>query len=170
MAQTVDYYLYTPSGRAHFMPGGRLPQVGDRLAQAGAPPARWTALRSEGPITSSPATGRSARCPREPARLADRGSLGDAPRWGEGTRYRHGGASRSSLSPPERQALFCALVLGILEHLDVRSLGHYTESAKTLLFGHALRHFETGLIDDRATFEDPSDAALRPSSTRSSPT
>ena len=62
------------------------------------------------------------------------------PRWGEGTRYRHGDYEIVQLSPPERQAVFCALVLGILEHLDVRSLGHYTESAEALYyFGHALR-------------------------------
>ena len=33
MAQTVDFFLYSPSGRAHFTPGGHLPQVGDVWAQ-----------------------------------------------------------------------------------------------------------------------------------------
>src|SRR5262245_6182194 len=30
LAQTVDFFLYTASGRAHFTPDGHLPQVGDR--------------------------------------------------------------------------------------------------------------------------------------------
>src|SRR5690242_19169059 len=33
MAQTVDFFLYTPSGRANFTPNGHLPQVGDVFAQ-----------------------------------------------------------------------------------------------------------------------------------------
>lgn len=32
MAQTVDFFLYTESGRKHFTPNWHLPQVGDRWA------------------------------------------------------------------------------------------------------------------------------------------
>ena len=44
--------------------------------------------------------------------------------------------------PPERQGLFCALVLGMLNHLDVVKLGHYTGSAETLYYAvcHAARN------------------------------
>jgi gamma-glutamyltranspeptidase/glutathione hydrolase len=62
-AQTVDFYLYTPSGRAHFTSGGHLPQVGDRWPKPEL--ARTLArLADEGPeyFTSSPASGRSASC------------------------------------------------------------------------------------------------------------
>ena len=167
MAQTVDYYLYTPSGRAHFMPGGHLPQVGDRWPK---PELARTLerLADEGPdhfITGDwaqrfVALANQLGWPIEAAHMSAM-----PPRWGEGTRYRHGDFEIVQLSPPERQALFCALVLGILEHLDVRSLGHYTESAEALYyFGHALRRasFETGLINDPATFEDPSETLLSP--------
>jgi len=167
MAQTVDYYLYTPSGRAHFMPGGYLPQVGDRWPK---PELARTLerLSDEGPdhfITGDwaqrfVALANELGWPIEPAHMS-----AIPPRWGEGTRYRHGDYEIVQLSPPERQAVFCALVLGILEHLDVRSLGHYTESAEALYyFGHALRRagFETGLINDPATFEDPSETLLSP--------
>ena len=167
MAQTVDYYLYTPSGRAHFMPGGHLPQVGDRWPKPEL--ARTLArLADEGPdhfITGDwaqrfVALANQLGWPIEAAHMSAM-----PPRWGEGTRYRHGDFEIVQLSPPERQALFCALVLGILEHLDVRSLGHYTESAEALYyFGHALRRasFETGLINDPAIFEDPSETLLSP--------
>jgi gamma-glutamyltranspeptidase/glutathione hydrolase len=58
MAQTVDFYLYTESGREHFTPNGFLPQVGDRwpkpaLAQT------LKKLAGKDPTTSSPASGRS---------------------------------------------------------------------------------------------------------------
>jgi gamma-glutamyltranspeptidase / glutathione hydrolase len=56
-AQTVDFYLYTQSGRAHFTSGGHLP----RLATGGgslSSPARSLASRTKGPITSSAANGR----------------------------------------------------------------------------------------------------------------
>jgi gamma-glutamyltranspeptidase/glutathione hydrolase len=167
MAQTVDYYLYTPSGRAHFLPGGHLPQVGDRWPK---PELARTLerLADEGPdhfITGDWAQRFVALANQlgwaiEPAHMSAM-----PPRWGEGTRYRHGDFEIVQLSPPERQAVFCALVLGILEHLDVRSLGHYTESAEALYyFGHALRRagFETGLINDPATFDDPSETLLSP--------
>ena len=161
MAQTVDYYLYTPSGRQHFTPDGFLPQVGDRFAQ---PELAKTLRRlaDEGPDYFI--TGDWGR------RFVDRANeLGwkielehmsaIPPRWGEGLRYRHGDYEIVQLSPPERQAVFSSLVLGILRHLDVASLGHYSESAEALYcFGHALRRasFETGFLNDPATWENPS--------------
>ena len=30
LVKTVDIYLYTPSGRAHFTPNGYIPEVGER--------------------------------------------------------------------------------------------------------------------------------------------
>ena len=63
-------------------------------------------------------------------------------------------------APPERQGLYCCLVLGILRHLDVSSLGHYTESAESLYFmAQALRraHFELGHLHDPEYFGVPFD-------------
>ena len=167
MGQTVDFYLYTPSGRAHFTPDGHLPQVGDRFAQ----PGLATTLRrlaEEGPDFFI--TGEWAR------RFVDRANeLGwkielqhmnaIEPRWGEGLRYRHRDVEIVQLSVPERQGVFCSIVLGVLAHLDVPSLGHYTESAEALYYvGHALRRasYETGALNDPLTFEDPTETLMSP--------
>jgi gamma-glutamyltranspeptidase/glutathione hydrolase len=165
MAQTADFYLYTPSGREHFAPGGHLPQVGDTLAL---PELAKTLRRlaDEGPdefITGEWARRFVTRAnelgwPIELHHLA-----AVPPRWGHGLRYRHRNAEIVQLSAPERQAVFCALVLGVLDHLDITSLGHYTASAETLYyFGHALRRasYETGSVNDPAVFDDPSDSLL----------
>jgi gamma-glutamyltranspeptidase/glutathione hydrolase len=161
MAQTVDFFLYSPSGREHFTPNGHLPQVGDLVPN----PALAGALRrlaENGPDEFI--TGEWAR------RFVERANeLGwpielkhmtlIPPRWGEGFRWTHGSYEVVQPSPPERQAVYCSLVLGILEELDIKSLGHYSESAEALFyFAHALRRaeFETGYLNDPHVFEDPS--------------
>jgi hypothetical protein len=85
------------------------------------------------------------------------------PRWGEPHRFTHRGHEVLQLSPPDRQGVFCALVLGILRHLDLPSLGHYAKSAESLYyFAHALRwaEFEMGYLWDPRMFEVPSDLWL----------
>jgi gamma-glutamyltranspeptidase / glutathione hydrolase len=85
------------------------------------------------------------------------------PRWGEGLRYRHGEEEIVQLSPPERQAVYCSIVLGVLGELEVTSLGHYTESAETAYYmAHTLRRAgqETAFLNDPRTFEDPSTALM----------
>ena len=80
------------------------------------------------------------------------------PRWDEPVRYRHKGYEIAQPTPPQRQAVYCALVLGMLRHLDVSSLGHYTESADSLYYmGQALRRadFECGLLNDAKFFDVP---------------
>jgi gamma-glutamyltranspeptidase/glutathione hydrolase len=80
------------------------------------------------------------------------------PRWDEPIRYRHKGYEIAQATPPQRQAVYCALVLGMLRHLDVSSLGHYTESADSLYYmGQALRRadFECGLLNDAKFFDVP---------------
>jgi gamma-glutamyltranspeptidase / glutathione hydrolase len=62
------------------------------------------------------------------------------------------------LAPPERQGLFCNMVLGILKHLDIASLGHYTESAESLYYmAQAMRRaeFELGQLHDPEFFGVP---------------
>lgn len=165
MAQTVDFFLYTPSGRAHFTPDGYLPQVGDRWPR----PELATTLRNlakEGPDYFI--TGEWAR--HFVKRANDLGwdiTLEDMaavpPRWSSGLRWEHRGCEVVQLSPPERQAIYCSMVLGILDELDVTSLGHYSETAETLYYmAHALRRaaFETGLVNDPGVFFDPSETLL----------
>jgi gamma-glutamyltranspeptidase/glutathione hydrolase len=82
------------------------------------------------------------------------------PRWGEPMRWEHKGYEILQLAPPERQGLFCNLVLGILKHLDVATLGHYTESADSLYYmAQAMRRaeFELGQLHDPEFFGVPLD-------------
>lgn len=82
------------------------------------------------------------------------------PRWCEPMRWEHKGHEVVQLAPPERQGLFCNMVLGILKHLDIASLGHYTESAESLYYmAQAMRRaeFELGLLSDPEFFGVPSD-------------
>jgi gamma-glutamyltranspeptidase/glutathione hydrolase len=157
--------VYFPAGRELFTPGGFLPQVGDRFRN---PELAKTLRRlaKEGPDDF--VTGEWAR-----QFVAEGNRLGwpiklehlkaVPPRWGEPLRYTHRGQEILQLSPPERQGVFCALVLGILGHLDLPSLGHYAKSAESLYyFAHALRwaEFELGYLWDPAMFEVPVDLWL----------
>jgi len=80
------------------------------------------------------------------------------PRWQEPMRWAYKGYEIVQPAPPERQGLFCSLVLGTLNHLEITKLGHYTESAETLYyFAHAMRRaeFELGLLSDPEQFGVP---------------
>jgi gamma-glutamyltranspeptidase/glutathione hydrolase len=167
MAQTVDFYLYTESGREHFTPGGFLPQVGDRWPK----PALALTLKKlagEGPdyfITGEWAQHFVERANAVGWKIEMKHMNAIPPRWDSGTRYQHREYEILQPSPPERQAVFCSLVLGVLRELDITSLGHYSESAEALYyFAHALRRagFETGFINDPETFEDPAETLMSP--------
>jgi len=167
MAQTVDFYLYTPSGRQHFTPGGHLPQVGDRWPK----PELAKTLRNlaaEGPdyfITGQWAQHFVERANQLGWKIELKHMSAIPPRWSEGRRYRHRDYEIVQLSPPERQAVYCSLVLGILRELDVTSAGHYSQSAEAIYYmAHALRRaaFETGFLNDPQVFEDPADTLMSP--------
>ena len=157
--------VYFPAGRELFTPGGFLPQVGDRFRN---PELAKTLRRlaKEGPDDF--VTGEWAR-----QFVAEANRLGwpitlehmkeVPPRWGEPLRFMHRGHEILQLAPPERQGVFCAMVLGILRHLDLPSLGHYAKSAESLYyFAHALRwaEFELGYLWDPKMFEVPTDLWL----------
>ncbi len=171
LVEMVDLYLYTASGRAHFTPAGHLPQVGDRWPK---PELALTLRRlaAEGPDEFM--SGGWARQLVEraqqlgwPLQLAHLSQ--HPPRWGEGLRFRHGEDEVVQLSPPERQGVFCAIVLGMLDELGVTRLGPYAESADACYaLAHALRRaaLETGALNDPATFDDPSPLLLERSAHR----
>ena len=159
--QVVDLFLYTPSGREHFTPNGHLPQVGDNWAMPELAKT-LTELAQEGPdyfITGGWARNFVARANEVgwPITL-DHMSLLPAV-WREPTRWTHRDHEVVQLSAPERQAVYCAIVLGVARHLDLASLGHFSESPHAAYYlGHALRlaDLETGFLNDPAIFEDPS--------------
>jgi gamma-glutamyltranspeptidase/glutathione hydrolase len=160
MAQTVDFFLYTPSGRAHFTPDGHLPQVGDRwprpeLAQT------MRNLAKEGPdyfIEGEWAQHFIARANELGWAIEQKHMTANPPRWGSGTKWKHNGYEVFQPSPPERQAVYCSLVLGMLEELEITKLGHWSESPESLYYlAHALRRaaHECGFVNDPVAFENP---------------
>jgi gamma-glutamyltranspeptidase/glutathione hydrolase len=157
--------VYFPSGRELFTPKGFLPQVGERFKK---PELAKTLKRlaKEGPddfITGEWAKAFVAEANRLGWTITLEHLSAVPPRWGEPLRHTHRGHEILQLSPPERQGVFCALVLGILKHLDIASLGHYAKSAESLYyFAHALRwaEFELGYLWDPQMFEVPVDLWL----------
>jgi gamma-glutamyltranspeptidase / glutathione hydrolase len=151
---------YFPAMRALYTPNGFSPSVGEKLRN----PALAKTLRrlaDEGPeyFTHGDWARHFVALANElgwKIKLEDMSS--NPPRWDEPIRYRHKGYEIAQPTPPQRQAVFCALVLGMLRHLDISSLGHYSESADSLYYmGQALRRadFECGLLNDARFFDVP---------------
>jgi gamma-glutamyltranspeptidase/glutathione hydrolase len=165
LAQTVDFYLHTASGREHFTPNGHLPQVGDRWPK---PVLAGTLKRlaEEGPdyfISGEWAEHFVERANQVGWKIEMEHMTAIPPRWCDPLRYPHRGYEIVQLAPPERQAVYCAVVLGVLKALDVTSMGHYSESAEALYYmAHALRRaaWETGLLNDPEIFETPTETFL----------
>ena len=153
---------YFPAMRELYAPHGFTPSVGERLRNP-ALAATLRRLADEGPDYFT--TGEWARHFVETANhLGWQIELGDLtavrPRWAEPLRYRHGDYEIVQPPPPERQGVYCCLVLGILRHLEVSESGHYSESAESLYYmGQALRraHFELGHLQDPEFFDVPLD-------------
>ncbi|MFN0180979.1 MAG: gamma-glutamyltransferase family protein [Gemmatimonadales bacterium] len=151
--------VYFPSGRKFFTPSGFQFAVGDRWRN----PELAAALRrsaSEGPdyfITGEWARKFIAEANRMGWAIKLDDMTATKPRWGEPLRWKHRDHEVLQLAPPERQGVYTALVLGILRELNVKSMGHYTESAEALFYlSHALRraHQESGYLNDPAIFGD----------------
>ncbi len=158
-------HTYFPGSRALYAPNGFVPSVGEKMRN----PELAKTLRhlaEEGPEYFT-----HGGWARDFVKLAN--DLGwkikiedlssTPPRWNEPVRYRHKDYEIVQPPPPERQAVFCAIVLGILRHVDASSLGHYSESADSLYYmGQALRRaeFECGMVHDPQFFEQPLDLWL----------
>src|SRR5262249_33781338 len=104
IAQTVDIFLYTESGRAWFTPDGYLPHVGDR----GPKPELAETMRSlaaEGPdyfITGDGAQKFVARANELGWAIEAKHMDAIPPQWAEGLHFPHKGHEVVSLSPPQR--------------------------------------------------------------------
>ena len=167
MAQTVDFFLYTESGRAHFTPGGHLPQVGDRWPR---PELADTMdkLAVEGAdyfITGAWAHDFVERANAMGWDITMDHMPGVPVRWSEGLHWEHKGHTVVQQSPPERQGVFCAMVLGVINALGITDYGHYSQSAEALyFFAHALRRaaWEAGFLNDPLTHADPSPVLMDP--------
>lgn len=156
---------YFPAMRALYAPNGFTPSVGEKLKN---PELAKTLRRlaDEGPeyFTKGDWAQHFVALANDlgwKIKLEDLSS--NPPRWNEPLRYAHKGHEIVQPPPPERQAVYCAIVLGILRHVDVSSLGHYSESADSLYYmGQALRRadFECGLLSDPQFFDTPLDIWL----------
>jgi gamma-glutamyltranspeptidase/glutathione hydrolase len=156
---------YFPAMRALYAPNGFTPSVGEKLKN---PELAKTLRRlaEEGPeyFTKGDWAKHFVALANDlgwKIKLEDLSS--NPPRWNEPLRYAHKGYEILQPPPPERQAVYCAIVLGILRHVDVSSLGHYSESADSLYYmGQALRRadFECGLLNDPQFFDTPLDIWL----------
>ncbi len=154
--------MYFPAMRDLFAPNGFTPSVGETFRNP-ALAATLRKLAGEGPeyFTKGAWAQEFVEFANElgwDIELEDLSA--HPPRWTEPLRYRHREYEIVQTAPPERQGLYCCLVLGMLRHLDVASLGHYTESAESLYYmGHALRraHMELGHLHDPEFFGVPSD-------------
>jgi gamma-glutamyltranspeptidase / glutathione hydrolase len=156
----LDYITYFPAMRALYTPNGFSPSEGEKVKN----PALAKTLRrlaDEGPeyFTHGDWARHFVALANDlgwKIKLEDLSS--NPPRWDEPIRHLHKGYEIAQATPPQRQGVFCALVLGMLRHLDVSSLGHYTESADSLYYmGQALRRadFECGLLNDARFFDVP---------------
>jgi gamma-glutamyltranspeptidase / glutathione hydrolase len=156
----LDNITYFPAMRALYTPNGFSPSEGEKLRN---PELAQTLrqLADQGPeyFTHGDWARHFVRLANDlgwKIKLEDMYS--NPPRWDDPIIYRHKDYQIAQATPPQRQAVFCALVLGMLRHLDISSLGHYSESADSLYYmGQALRRaeFECGLLNDARFFDVP---------------
>ncbi len=156
---------YFPSGRDFFLPGGFTPAVGEVFHNA-ALAETMRRLQREGPddfISGEWARHFVAEGNRLgwPVKLEHLKAI--PARWVEPLRWPHRGHEVLQLAPPERVGVFTALVLGILDALDVKASGPPSQSAQSLYdMASALRwaEFELGYLHDPEVFDCPVEAWL----------
>lgn len=166
----APFSTYFEESRAVFMPDGYLPPVGSVVSN---PQLAKTlrALASEGPgyftegawAQAFVAAGNALGWPVRLDHLT-----ANPPRWQEPLSFVHRGHEIVSLAPPERQAAFCALVLGVLEASGVADMEAF--GAEYLFTtSHALRLAEQacGFLHDPEHFGDGAAAIMDPAYHRS---
>lgn len=159
----LPFISYFPEGREFYMPSGFLTPAGS-LHRSEALAKTMRMLADEGPDHF--VTGSWARSFVSTAnRLGWDISIDDmaiaAPRWTQPVRYSHRDVEIVQLAPPERQAYFCAMVLGILLGLE-EQYDPASEPEYVWRMAHALRWAdkEVGYLHDPTVFDVPSDVWL----------
>lgn len=127
---------YFPSGRELFTSNGFTPQVGERFKN---PKLAKTLKRlsQEGPEYFTKGDwakhfvekANSLGWPIEMKHMTE-----IPPRWLEPLRYKHNEYEILQLNLPGRIGVYSALVLGIMSNFNLKSMGHYSESAETLYY------------------------------------
>jgi gamma-glutamyltranspeptidase/glutathione hydrolase len=158
-----DFYVHWPEGRAFFMPDGELPAFGTQF-RSREMAKTLRRLAQEGPSYFTKGAWAQHFVARAnelgwPIELFDMEA--NPPRWQEPLQWTHGDYRVVQLAPPERQGVYCALVLGILDHLGIAELE--PNSADELYYlAHTLRwaERECGYLHDPHIFEVPLDVWL----------
>jgi len=86
------------------------------------------------------------------------------PIWLDPLKYKFKDHELLGIPPPQRGGFYSAFTLGILEEFDLKSIGHYTDSAEALaLIAWALRraHLERELIHDLEYYNVPIKTLLK---------
>lgn len=159
----APFSTYFEEGRDVFMPEGFLPPVGT-MARNPRLAATLRALAKEGPTYFT-----EGQWARDFVRTGN--DLGWAvrldhmvtnpPRWQEPKAFTHRGHEVVSLAPPERQAAFCSLVLGVLEAAGIAEMEPF--GADYLFYmSHALRLAEQacGFLHDPEYFGSAAPAIM----------
>ncbi len=160
LAEQLRSRTYFPGGRSKFTPDGFLPAVGELVRNPDLARTLDT-LSREGPEYFT--TGAWAQHFVEQANALgwpiELKHMSDIPpRWQEPLTYEHGDDTLVQLGPPEQAGVFSQFALGVLRHMKLDALGHYSQSANSLyLLAHALRwvSWELGLLQDPEIFQVP---------------
>ena len=165
LSEELPFYTYFPEGRALFTPSGFLPEVGEVFHNPDLA-ATLEGLAVEGPdyfINGKWALDFVKKANQMGWLITLEDLQRTPPRWQEPLRYACRGHEIIQFSPPERTGVFTALVMGILNHLQIEKMGPVCQSADSLyVMAHALRraHFEVGNLNDPFLFEQPLDIWL----------
>jgi gamma-glutamyltranspeptidase/glutathione hydrolase len=161
----APFFTYFAEGREVFMPEGHLVPVGQmqrnpRLA------ATLRTLASDGPahFTTGGWARDFVRAGNDlgwPVRLEH--MTANPPRWQTPLGFSHCGHDIVSLGPPERQAVFCAIILGVLDELGVAGM-EPMGADYVYYMGHLLRLAEqaVGFLHDSVAFGDATVALMDP--------
>lgn len=163
--ECMPFLTYFPEGKAFFAPDGFPVAVGktfrnDAMART------MRLLADEGPDHFI-SGGWAAAFVETANRLGWEITLDDMklaePRWTDPITYEHRGHQIIQLAPPERQAYFCALVLGILDQLGIAE-GGWSETERLYYMAHVLRWAdrEVGYLHDPHIFDVPGEVWLDP--------
>jgi gamma-glutamyltranspeptidase/glutathione hydrolase len=161
LTEMYEFNTYLPESRALFTPDGFSPRAGDRFRNPElAKTLQRLAVAGPGYFTQGEwAEHFVAAANRLGWHIKMEHVLANPPTWADPLRYWHGEYEILQLAPPQRTGMFSALVLGILDQMDIVSYGHYSESAEALyLMAHVLRRseWELGLLHDPEIFRVPS--------------
>jgi len=161
----LDFTTYTPEGRNFYMRDGHLPVVGETFHSAEMAQTLH-GISQHGPdhmITGAWADRFVALGNRMGWKITPAHMTETPPRWIEPVRAKVAGYEILGLAPPQRQGIHTAMVMGILEALDI---GRWApRSAERYLFtAHALRWAERdlGFINDPNYFNVPVSTFLDP--------